>query len=210
MTHDPSSLGRTHPPHPPRPTGVSEVFIVEWSPHTDPQMLEVQRGGAGGVACAVLHLNGVRKAVVRADTLKEVTAGSAMWFTLKCINGEAYKVRPRFAHDYTMLAESLSAVQSASQVQELKATRPPSDGVMAKPIARVAPARFSGCRRPVVLLLAAFLACLATFIASAAFLNRVPATAQEALDAAAAAARLAADAVRGNPHVASLTSAFGA
>eukprot|EP01059_Diplonema_ambulator_P033618 TRINITY_DN7129_c0_g1_i1.p1 TRINITY_DN7129_c0_g1~~TRINITY_DN7129_c0_g1_i1.p1 ORF type:complete len:492 (+),score=39.56 TRINITY_DN7129_c0_g1_i1:72-1478(+) len=99
----------------PPPPGMTEVYVVEWSPHPDPQVLEVQRGGAGVQPCAVLHLHGVRHTVIPAESLVDVSVSGSMWMLLSCSNGEIFKIRPRSSQDYGPLAEALGALYSVGE-----------------------------------------------------------------------------------------------
>ena len=96
---------------PPAP-GVAEVFVVEWSPHCDPQILEVQRGGGSVGACAILHLAGVRHTIIPADSLVEVSISGSMWISMRCKDGTSHRLRPRNPQDYGPLTEALGTLQS--------------------------------------------------------------------------------------------------
>ncbi|KAJ9446448.1 hypothetical protein DIPPA_30633 [Diplonema papillatum] len=109
----PIPVGNGNPPVPP---GLSEVFVIEWAPHIEPQIIEVTRGGGGVQACAILHLSGVRHTIIPAEALLDVTVGGSMWMSLKCKNGVSFKIRPRSAADFGPLAESLGTLQSVGDL----------------------------------------------------------------------------------------------
>eukprot|EP01064_Diplonema_japonicum_P006845 TRINITY_DN14672_c2_g1_i1.p1 TRINITY_DN14672_c2_g1~~TRINITY_DN14672_c2_g1_i1.p1 ORF type:complete len:475 (+),score=40.29 TRINITY_DN14672_c2_g1_i1:52-1425(+) len=120
----------------PPPPGMTEVFVVEWSPHPDPQVLEIQRGGAGVQPCAVLHLHGVRNTVIPAESIIDVAVAGSMWMHVNCKNGESFKVRPRSSPDYGPLAEALGALFSVGEAATglpLRSVKPGKKGLQRAP-----------------------------------------------------------------------------
>ena len=116
--------GSSHAP----PPGMTEVFVVEWAPNIEPQMLEIQRGGAGIAACAVFHLSGIRSKVVAADDITDVAVGGGMWISVRSADGSTQKLRPRSAADFGLLVESLGSLHT------IGANANPSRQVRAAPL----------------------------------------------------------------------------
>lgn len=84
---------------------------MEWHPHSDPQLLEVQIGG-GVPGRFALHLGGVRRRVVNAEDLLQVSAVGGQWLALNCADHpEPVRLRPRRASDWSTLTALLSALR---------------------------------------------------------------------------------------------------